>query len=319
MIDGTGGAGSEFLCWVISRKADFFFFLARLQDLLSFSVLQIIGKPFFFFFFYISSGLVKARNGAESNSCGRLCFHVILGDLTTCVLNLCRKVRPCTFWNRWDVYFQMSRQQVRFPDYGRSDEVKIFKCASMSLTTLIITCLGHFILYGEEKSPDIEMIFFLSSLEACALHFPWSVSPQPPVSWPLLTAHILWDWPIWPALENRTLTDTSSFKRLAFLIPRGQFCQRKAFQPSTDEGGVVRVCVCVCRGCMFFMSRRMSPSLLLLSVFTFVLHLMFMPRPPLSVSFLPLTKTFLRKPYQQCDVWVFWLLIDSIYLYTLLL
>lgn len=88
--------------------------------------------------------------------------------------------------------------------------------------------------------------FFFHSLEACALHFPWSVSPQPPVSWPLLAAHILCDWPIWPAPENRTLTDTSSFKRLAFLIPRGQFCQRKAFQPSTDEGGVVHVCVCVC-------------------------------------------------------------------------
>lgn len=134
-----------------------FFFGETARFIVFFSVLQIIGKPFFL---YISSGLVKARNGAESNSCGRFCFHVILGDLTTCVLNLCRKVWSCTFWNRWDVYFQMSRQQVRFPDYGKSNvKVKILKCASMSLTTLIITCLGHFILYGEEKSPDIEMIF----------------------------------------------------------------------------------------------------------------------------------------------------------------
>lgn len=88
-------------------------------------------------------------------------------------------------------------------------------------------------------------MFFWGGLEACALHFPWPVSPQPPVSWPLLAAHMLWDWPVWPAPENRTLTDTSSFKRLAFLIPRGQFCQKKAFQLSADEGGVLRVCVCV--------------------------------------------------------------------------
>ncbi len=88
---------------------------------------------------------------------------------------------------------------------------------------------------------------FLTGLKSCAWRFPWAVSPVPPVSWPLLAALILRDWPIWLAPENRTLTDTSSFKRLTLLLPRAQFCQRKAFQPSVDEGGVqCGVCICVC-------------------------------------------------------------------------
>lgn len=88
---------------------------------------------------------------------------------------------------------------------------------------------------------------FLTGLKSWAQCFPWAVSPLPPVSWPLLAALILRDWPVWLAPENRTLTDTSSFKRLTLLLPRAQFCQRKAFQPSVDEGGVERgVCISVC-------------------------------------------------------------------------
>lgn len=52
----------------------------------------------------------------------------------------------------------------------------------------------------------------------------------------------------------------------------------------------MRVCLSACereRESMFFVRRRMSPSLLLLSVFTFALHLTFMPVPP-PLSLFPL-------------------------------
>lgn len=90
------------------------------------------------------------------------------------------------------------------------------------------------------------VMFLTGSLKSCAQCFPRAVSPLCPVSWPLLGAPILRDWPIWLAPENRTLTDTSSFKRLTLLLPRAQFCQRKAFQPSVHGEGEQRgVCVCV--------------------------------------------------------------------------
>lgn len=43
------------------------------------------------YFLYISSMLVKARIGTQSNSCGGFCFHFIVGDPTICLVGLHRK------------------------------------------------------------------------------------------------------------------------------------------------------------------------------------------------------------------------------------